>query len=63
MYMCGHGHCTWHHTFVEVTGQLVGVSSLLPKCESQGLNSGLQVYDAVKTEPLAGPSNYLFVYF
>lgn len=55
--------CTWHHTFVEVTGQLVGVSSLLPKCESQGLNPGPQVYDAVKTDPLAGHSNYHFVYF
>lgn len=55
--------CTWYRTFVGVTGQLVGVSSLLPKCESRGLNSGLQVYDAVKTEPCAGHSNYLFVNF
>lgn len=34
--------CVRHHTRVEARGQLVGVSSALSQCVSQGSNSGPQ---------------------
>lgn len=38
VYVCGRVH---YDTGVEVRGQFVGVSSLLPLCGSRGWNSGL----------------------
>lgn len=35
--------CICTHVQANITGQFSGVCSILPPCESQGLNSGLQV--------------------
>lgn len=40
MLIYGGGVDTYHRTYVQVKGQLGGISSLLPPFGTQGLNSG-----------------------
>lgn len=61
VHMLGDEVCTYHDTHVEVTGQLPGVSYLLPLCESWGWNSGRKALGQMHLpmEPSLWLNNYI----